>query len=285
MIEDSYIRYFFNQIELDEKNLEKLNSLNIFAKSIPSTGLSYEYRDYTITEQADFTLRMDLYWRETLSRVHYASVISQLRANAWFNGVLLGVSNQNLHSFAACLRGLIESVADSNYSLIWVPKHLDDKKLIINDALNKNADINLYEDYLDEKLETTLIHFSHAKGVRNGEIVPDLKKHKAKGTWEYLKELPLNHKEIVQKAYDELCQITHPSSESNLPFTLIRHDEPSLSIYEVRNDLSIAHIIGFSIKHKKLFPVLIELSTVSPKLCLETLAKLNYHPFSDFKPA
>lgn len=273
---EEYLHYFFAQIEWGKRERKTLSALQAFAETVPEAGLRYEWRDYPAAAGTDFALRMELYWRELFNRVHFASVIAQLRANAWFNGVLSGVRSQNFHAFAACLRGLIESIADFNYSLNWIPAHLESKRQRITEALDCKANIRLYEDYLDDKLESSLIHFSHAKKVRKAEAVPDPVKHKAKTITEYLSVLIGNEGDILRQVYDELCQFSHPASQSSLPFTLIHQDEPKISIYGVRNDLSFAYLIGFSTRHKSIFPVVAQLSVDPPRSCLDALASYNF---------
>lgn len=268
---NSHLQYFFEQIGWGASEQSILDELQTYCSTLPPTGLRYVYNVSSIHSEKDFAHATETYWQELLNRVHYASVISQLRANAWINGMLSGIRDQNFHAFAACLRGLIESIADSCDSLVWVPKHLEKKRGIITNALSGMASIQSYEDYLDERLETALIHFSHARGIPKGHAVPDTAKHKAKSTSDYLNILKGGAGKPLIPLYGDLCQITHPSSDSNLPFTLIHQDTSSISIYEVRNDLSFASLVGFSMRYKDKFPVIMKLSLDPPRQCLRAL--------------
>lgn len=277
---NSNLQYFFEQIGWGASEQSILDELQTYCSTLPLTGLRYIYYGPLIQSEKDFAHSINTYWQELLSRVHYASAISQLRANAWINGMLSGIRDQNFHAFAACLRGLIESIADSCDSLIWVPKHLEKKRDIITSALSGTASVRSYEDYLDERLETALIHFSHARGIPKGHAVPDAAKHKAKSTNDYLKILKGGPGKSLIPLYGDLCQVTHPSSSSNLPFTLIHQDTSSLSIYEVRNDLSFAFLVGFSMRHKEKFPVIMKLSLDPPRQCLRLIDTFTVNQMS-----
>lgn len=269
---DRLLQSFFQHIEWGAREQAKFETLRSYVLSMPSDGLRYEYRAFTPVSIDQYSLSLELYWREMLSRLHYASVISRLRADAWFRGIFSAIGEQNTHAFAACLRALIESVADSYHCLDGVSEHLAMKRDVIQDALSRNAtDIRSYETFLDQELEDRLIHFSHARGIARRESVPDLTKHKAKPHWEYTKDLPDGPGKILKPAYDDLCQIVHPSSQSSAPFVLIHQDKPELSIYEVRNDLSFAVLIGFSQRHKDVFSTLVDLALDPSGACLQSL--------------
>ena len=62
-----------------------------------------------------------IYWMEILLRVHFTAVTSVIRAKKWLYGVLVGVESGNLMIFSASLRGYLESVVDTYYSLESIP--------------------------------------------------------------------------------------------------------------------------------------------------------------------
>ena len=255
----------------------KLRELSSFVASIPASGLRYEFREYSAEAKCHFPTLMSIYWTELLDRIHYASVLSLLRVNAWLSGAFSAIRDDNFHAFSASLRGLIESIADSCHALLWVPPHLSEKRTIISRALGHLADVQSHEEYLDEHLETEMIHFSHA-GRHKGKAILDSKKHKARTSKDYLDILKNGPGAILIPIYEQLCEISHPAADSTLPFVLVHEDHESLSAYEIRNDLSVAYLIGFSRRHQGFFRVLLSTGMDTPFSCLKELASFsNYH--------
>jgi hypothetical protein len=272
---EQHVQHFFAQIDWGAAERERLDALKSFVAGLPAEGFRYECREFPPAAREDFSLCMQIYWNELLDRVHFASVISLLRAKAWFDGMFSGVRDENFHSFAACMRGLIESVGDSCHCLLGVPAQLKSKSSLIARALSGRADIHEHERYLEEELEVRMIHFSHARGTRREEKVPDAAKHRAKHVRDYLDILKDGPAAQLIPVYEQLCDISHPASNSNLPFTLIHRDDEECSIYEVRSDLSFANLVGFSMRHRGVFPVLVEFSIDPPQECLRTLESLR----------
>src|SRR5687768_12633680 len=73
--------------------------------------------DFMPADQWEKTYRRDarqgvqIYWRELLLRCHWVSLGSIIRHRRWVEGLVAGARERNLLAFAACFRGLIESVA------------------------------------------------------------------------------------------------------------------------------------------------------------------------------
>jgi hypothetical protein len=95
--------------------------------------------------------------------------------------------------FASSFRCLIESVADSYFSLSNLSTTLSKNINSINDSITSN----LQNIYLCKELENQLIHYSHARRLNNGESAPD--SHKAEIAARYVKKLD---KETNSDFYD-----------------------------------------------------------------------------------
>jgi hypothetical protein len=163
----------------------------------------------------DAAYAMHIYWREILYRSHLSAATSILRTQRWLESVLWSADHINAVSFATCFRGLLESAADTNDSLATVPTSLALYRRIILEALNKQ----LFNGHaiLAEELENLLIHFTHARKVKQGETAPST--HRAKTAKDYFDSMNVshNHSKILD-CYSYLCEFTHPSAMSVVTF-------------------------------------------------------------------
>lgn len=53
---------------------------------------------------------MYMYWLEIIERAHAVSITTVFRNQKWIEGIVVSYLNNNYYSFAANLRGLIESM-------------------------------------------------------------------------------------------------------------------------------------------------------------------------------
>ena len=152
-----------------------------------------------------------IYWKELLSRAHFAAVASIYRNYRWLEAIMIAHSQNNFFSFAASYRGFVESASDTYDGLNGVPSTLAKYHKQIIPLLKHipNSAIAFAPE-----IEDRLIHFSHARKIDNGEDVPD--SHKAKSVRQYLKSIS-DDADLVVECYAYLCQITHPSAWSVLP--------------------------------------------------------------------
>jgi hypothetical protein len=149
-----------------------------------------------------------IYWKETLERIHLGSCSALLRHEQWLQGMLIAADDGCYFPFIASFRGLLESAADSTYSLASAPYFLADNLPQIISHLKMRKTKDLIASY---QLEERLIHFSHARRLAKGETADPV--HAAKQISDYLKtftDAGINAREL----YSELCKITHPSAES-----------------------------------------------------------------------
>lgn len=145
-----------------------------------------------------------IYWMEILLRVHFTAVTSVIRAKKWLYGVLVGVESGNLMIFSASLRGYLESVVDTYYSLESIPCGLALNYKKIKMAIDGKMNYM----FTSNEIESKLLHFQFAK---RGKDLP--KDKKALTNTEYIKSFDLD-KIGVKSLYSELCEITHPASNS-----------------------------------------------------------------------
>lgn len=148
------------------------------------------------------------YWLEFLGRAYIASSATLLRTSVWMDGVHAAYQSKNYLSFTASLRGLVESAADSMYSLEPAPMTLAQASEHIRRALSE-ADIT--EAILIPELEEKLIHFTYAKKARKSEEVPA--GHRALQTRDYIDTLK-RFTPRLEALYTELCESVHPAANS-----------------------------------------------------------------------
>ena len=161
------------------------------------------------------------YVLEIAYRLHAASLITLRRNLAWIESIQLARSHASYFSFCSSLRGLIESAADSFYSLKHVPQNLATYFYVIKKCIEKkeNSKIRLFKE-----LEDWSIHFLEAGRYENNNLE---KEHfKAKSTWEYIKSIDTDSAlKPIYPLYQELCQITHPSRETTYLFFKCEDDQ------------------------------------------------------------
>jgi hypothetical protein len=132
---------------------------------------------------SDLVDAMHTYWYEILMRSHLTAITSILRSRRWIDGVVSAAMSKNLLSFAATLRGLIESAADTQTALMSIPSTLARDHSMINSALLGKADMA----FVAPKLGESLIHYAYARKIQKGEIAPD--SHHARQIREYVEIL------------------------------------------------------------------------------------------------
>lgn len=110
--------------------------------------------------------------------------------------------------FAAALRGLIESAADTQTALRSVPVKLARRYRRIRAAtLGKLDSIRP-----QHQIEEDLIHFTHARKLKKSETASDT--HRAKQIQEHLDIFTSEKTENIAACYKKLCDYTHPGLSS-----------------------------------------------------------------------
>ena len=172
---------------------------------------------YTFMPQKDFKqlIRkepekgMQVYWREILSRAHLAATTSILRGRRWIQAISSAVTENNALAFSAAYRGLIESAADTHTALEKIPTTFARDFLHINQALDGRL---VKKIFVVKEIEDDLIHYSHARKLKRGELAPA--SHKAKSIRDYMTILEKGKMPHVVSCYSALCDLTHPGASS-----------------------------------------------------------------------
>jgi hypothetical protein len=192
-----------------------------------SVGTKYEFTDegeFRRTLMRDVGAGNQIYWREMLFRAHFAASAALLRTfhlvesmkRAWQAGDVYGLVNS--------FRFLVESGADTKYSLSWVPFTLANALDVITYQLSGNA----REIVLNRELEDHLIHFWVARKLEKNEKDKVPNSHEARRTFEYINSLGNDN---VKKVYGRLCQIGHPSAQSIAPFTIALDEDAGVYVF------------------------------------------------------
>ena len=177
-----------------------------------AVGTRYRFEPLNIYQRIlieDPVRGMQVYWSEMLGRSHLAAVVSILRHRQWVRSVVESARSDRFMPFAATFRCLIESVADTQDALYQVPLTLAEMAGSIERGLSGHLGDRLV---VNQELEDTLIHFSHARQVGASEDAP--RTHKRKTARDYLKILERSQVSNVAACYSELCEITHPAADS-----------------------------------------------------------------------
>jgi hypothetical protein len=151
------------------------------------------------------------YWYEILARAHAASVITILRGLRWFDATLEMASSNRYLGFAAALRGLLESAADSHDSLRCFSLTVAAHAQPIRRSLKGRATGLV----LGPVLEDALIHFLFARKAPKAAALPE--SHRAKQVKDYIAYLETKVPG-VQALYSKLCELTHAAKASVDPF-------------------------------------------------------------------
>ena len=171
----------------------------------------------TLLNEKDIKSSNKMYWEEILLRVHFAAITSIMRNDKWLHGINLSIETSNYILFAASLRGLLESVTDSYYSLN-TPLDLACNFKNIKLAIKGNLDRMFVADTFEEKL----IHFQFAaKSDKSG-----LPYNKPLFATKYIELFDQNSDIITKELYIKLCEVVHPAQDSVSCFkTNIRESE------------------------------------------------------------
>lgn len=213
---------------------------------------------------------MQIYWGEILGRAHLTAATAILRSRRWIDAVLSAVDDKNLLSFAAALRGLIESAADSSTALNTIPRTLTRYHSHILRALSGNSGRVLFTV---PDAEDTLIHFSYARHLSKAEIQMAPTSHKALKVRDYIQVLEKGKVTNVIECYRTLCDLTHPGA-SSVWMWLRPVNELAMNLKADQDDSVIAYFLS------EYRTTLVELLMFAFNPALVTLRVLNYFPLT-----
>jgi len=168
-----------------------------------------EEQPFTALCTSDVAGASKIYWSELLARVHIGAHLSLGRTRTWLSGVDTAWQAGNALLFAAALRGLLESSADSWFTFRLVPMSLATHHYHIGRAVRGKSK----RFHVMAELEEALIHFTHARRLSKGEKAHAPKAHDAMTIQSYLRSLGADYDKIAA-LYERLCALTHPSAES-----------------------------------------------------------------------
>jgi len=198
LIDSSATRYI---AMIDELGLTNLRTRYIFSKN-------EDVKPLILDDPGRF---MQIYWGEILARAHLTAITSILRNRHWVSAVIAAAEDKNLLSFAASLRGLIESAADSQTALKHIPRRFAINHAQIMCALSGKLErVNL----LDGEMEDKLIHFAYARKLTKAERAEVPESHQVMKVRDYIDELEEAQVHNIVECYDKLCDLTHPGASS-----------------------------------------------------------------------
>jgi len=163
-----------------------------------------------LLENKQFAERNRIYVLEILFHLHLAALITLRRTLSWIESIESSREHSVFFAFCSSLRGLIESSADSFYSLRYVPENLTRHFNLLKRCMERKESKHVHTF---ETLEDWGIHFLEAGKYEDKGL--EAKHFKAKPSWEYLKEYDSEDAlKPVYPLYQQLCQLTHPSRET-----------------------------------------------------------------------
>lgn len=167
--------------------------------------------DYERILREDSNRGMQVYWNEILARAHLTAVVAILRSRHWISAVVAATNDKNLLAFAAALRGLIESSADTHSALGGIAISLAENHVTISRALSGALG---NQCFVSKEIEDALIHFKYARHLTKAEMATAPQSHKALQVRQYIERLEKGRVHQVIACYESLCDLTHPGTSS-----------------------------------------------------------------------
>lgn len=181
-------------------------------------GVAYKYLPEEDFKAIKSTQEMQMaYWSETMQRLHACSASSILRLLKWMKATRLAYEDGNYYGFCSSLRCLLEACGDSFHTLGRVTYPICENFFLIETALRGDA----VKVLLSTEVENELIHYVFGRKLSSNEKKSLDASHSAKQVREYIDAIG---DAAVQELYAELCQVSHPSMYSLLPFMLFLED-------------------------------------------------------------
>lgn len=211
-----------------EHSISELYSILLdVEESIP--GVVYKFiKDEDFRQIDNIPESQLVYWSEIIQRLHACSATTLLRLKKWIEAIQIAFEQKNYYGFCASARGLIEASSDSFYTMGRVIYPIAENFKHIKIATKGESTKIL----LSESIEDHLIHYLLARKLTKPEkdTFPD--SHNAKQVREYLESIK---DEKAIELYAELCQVSHPSTMSLIPF-LIEQEEYGLTLHKEQLD-------------------------------------------------
>jgi hypothetical protein len=172
--------------------------------------------DNLFSELKDPIKASEIYWLEMLYRIHIIVLITSFKTVRWIDS--LSSNSNNYYGFCASLRGLIESMADTFYTLNSIPLTIANDFWVIKYQIEKSSNVLITHG----PLESVLLHYIQATKLSKEEKLKYPQSFNSKQIKDYLDSVEL---ESVNILYSYLCGITHPAYESNKLFLFLNNYE------------------------------------------------------------
>ena len=194
------------------------DTLDSFRKS----NEEWRYKFLDIEEYSkisDVQESSSIYWKEMINRIHIIILVSVFKTLRWIEAIDNNMINY--YGFCVSLRGLIESVSDSFYTLQKVTLTISNDFVAIKNQIHKKSIVLTTH----ERLENELLHYFQGTKLSK-EQKKDLPKYfNSKQIREYLESMSEKNDESIIYLYDILCGISHPSYESTQVFLFLYKGE------------------------------------------------------------
>jgi hypothetical protein len=205
--------------------------------------------ELSIEQSRQFNL---VYLIGILERSHLASITFLARSHRWLNSCRTAIETSNILGFAASLRGFLESAADGFDVMRYLPETLYQSFEHIYALLHEPHVKDIPQIAMGE-MEERLIHYAFATRQPKGPCLPH---HRAHSQAEYIREFEKAGVPDVGRLYEDLCSLTHPSSESVNCFLLegdhlvsftAQHDDKSIEIFLRKYEECITNMFQHSL--------------------------------------
>lgn len=162
------------------------------------------------------TQAAEIYWKEMLYRTHIVCLVSSFKTLRWIEA--LDSTFENYYGFCVSLRGLIESCADTFYTLQSTPLTFARDFFAIKEQINRRSRVFTTHAPLEE----SLLHYIQATKLSPSQMRNLSSWYGAKTIKEYLSALD---NEELSRLYQYLCGISHPACESIKTFLFLHKGE------------------------------------------------------------
>lgn len=159
-----------------------------------------------------------VYWSEIIQRLHVCGATTVLRLKKWYEAIDSSYKSKNYYGFCASLRGLLEACSDSFYSIGKIIIPISENFSHIKNAIDGKAT----KLVLATEIENELIHYIYGRKLSASERESFEDSHKAKQVRQYLDSIKSDN---LNSLYSELCQVSHPSLMSFIPFMMETSDQ------------------------------------------------------------
>jgi len=251
-------------------NFKRFSHLSgLIEQELPEFSYPFvDYEKFVDLLVADTAAGNRIYVQELLFRAHWAALSAIFRNRRWMAGMNAALTSPNYFSFCACLRGLLESAADSHEALYTTMSTLAEHFGPFSQALAARvSDVII----ACEPLENSLIHYSHGRRIGKNQNAPAT--HRAKTNQEYLAAFEDPGSRVLRDLYAELCEVTHPAAVTVHVFGKADSDDPNTIQFVNPDDRPF--IVSLLRRHNDAFILLFQKSFNAAFLTLYILNRFN----------